>query len=87
VTVTYIRWRDALAHEAASMETTPATPELAELQEVGFLLAETEDIILIGMEQSGNVRPGRWRLNIPKSAIIERRDVSLDQIRKAKKKA
>lgn len=73
--VCYIRWKDACAKEAA--DAPEAIPELAELCEVGFLLAETDDAVLIGMEQSSDSHPGRWRLNIPKVNILERRDVPL----------
>lgn len=76
--ITLIKWHDAMAHEAAGMEATAAVPELAVLTEVGFLLAENERIVTIGMEtQEGTITAGRWRLNIPKNAIIERRDTTV----------
>lgn len=79
--ITYIKWKDALSHEAAGMEPGIAIPELAILNEVGFLLAENEDVVCIGMEMNeGQVMPGRWRLNIPKYAIIERRDVNFTKM-------
>ena len=78
MTVTYVRWKDACSVEAADLTPRPAVPELAELCEVGFLLAENDEAVLIGMEsQADDTRPGRWRLNIPKTAIIERRDVEV----------
>lgn len=84
-TLTFIRWLDAQSHEAA--DSPEAKPELAELCEVGFLLAETEDVVLIGMEQSGDAHPGRWRLHIPRNAIVERRDVPLSRaFRKPRKR-
>ena len=53
-----------------------AVPALAELCEVGFLLGETDEVVLIGMEHaSDGVHPGRWRLHVPKSQILERHDV------------
>lgn len=76
-TLTWIRWLDAQSHEAA--DDPEAKPELAELCEVGFLLAETDTVVLIGMEQSENAAPGRWRLHIPKTAIVERRDVTVER--------
>jgi len=73
--LTLIRWRDALSVEAADLDHRPTTPELAELITTGFLLAEDDEAVLVGMEmQSGDVRPGRWRFNIPKSGITFRRD-------------
>lgn len=77
MTVTYIRWQDACAKEAA--DAPEAIPELTELCEVGFLLGETDEAVLIGMEMEpgGDQHPGRWRLNIPKVNIKERRDVTV----------
>lgn len=79
--VTYIRWRDAVSEEA----TAPAVKTVAalvELCEVGFLLAETEEAVTIGMENhcDGEVSPGRWRLHVPKVCIIERRDVEFEKV-------
>lgn len=72
----YIRWKDACAKEAA--DAPEPIPELSELIEVGFLLAESDDAVLIGMEHSADhTSPGRWRMNIPKINILERRDVPL----------
>jgi len=78
MTVTYIRWADACAKEAA--DAPAAIPELSELAEVGFLLAEDDNSVLIGMEMDlDGTHPGRWRLNIPKVNIKERRDVLLSK--------
>ncbi len=69
------------------MEPTAAKPELAEMHEVGFLLAETDEAVQIGMELGiTDMHPGRWRLSIPKSAIIERRDMPLARMPKSRKK-
>ena len=88
MTVTFIRWHDACSVEAADVGRA-AIPELSELCEVGFLLAEDEQAVLIGMEhQVDDTRPGRWRLNIPTASIIERRDMELDKafpVRRRKK--
>lgn len=87
--VTFIRWHDANAVEAA--DAPDATPELVELVEVGFLLGETDEAVLIGMEaESGSNHPGRWRLNIPKVNIKERRDMPVAKafgVTRRKKKA
>jgi hypothetical protein len=80
MTVTFVRWKDACSVEAAELTIRPAVAELSELCEVGFLLAENDEALLIGMEsQAEDTHPGRWRLNIPKSSIIERRDTELEK--------
>lgn len=72
--ITYIKWHDALADEQG----TSTVPELAVLCEVGFLLGETDKVVQIGMEWTdGRVQTGRWRLNIPKANIIERKDTTI----------
>jgi hypothetical protein len=72
--IAYIRWQDACTQQADSAEPVPAIPGLAELQEVGFLLAENDEAVVIGMERSGDdTYPGRWRLHIPRVAIKEMR--------------
>ncbi|MGD0497545.1 MAG: hypothetical protein ABSC23_03815 [Bryobacteraceae bacterium] len=79
MTLTFVRWRDACSVEAVDA-LRPAVPELSELCEVGFLLAENDEAVLIGMEhQADDTRPGRWRLNIPKVSIIERRDMAVEK--------
>lgn len=88
LSLTYIRWKDACYRDAA--EHPEAQAELAELCEVGILLHENEEAVLIGMEFSADtsMAPGRWRLNIPKVNIIERKDVPFDTVfgvKKAKK--
>lgn len=77
MTLTYIRWLDAVAEEAAE-PAREAKAQLAELEEIGFLLDETADVVCIGMELSGDhISPGRWRLHVPKSQIKERREMDL----------
>jgi hypothetical protein len=77
----YIRWKDAVAEEAAEAGPHPAHARLVELQEVGFLLDENDEAVVIGMElsQDLDVQPGRWRLHIPKVSIQEMRLVELDK--------
>jgi hypothetical protein len=72
--VAFVRWKDAVADEATE-PLTLAGAELVELEEVGFLLDENDDAIQIGMEThyDEGVMPGRWRLTIPKTSIIELR--------------
>lgn len=74
----YIRWKDAVTEEA----TTPnhkAIASLAELEEVGFLLNENDEAVLIGMEHqvSDDIGPGRNRLHIPRNQIVEMRVVDV----------
>jgi hypothetical protein len=78
LTLTMIRWRDACSVEANSVDPIAAVPELSELITTGWLLAEDEQAVLVGMElQADDTRPGRWRFNVPKSGIIERRDIEI----------
>jgi hypothetical protein len=82
--LTYIRWMDACSEESAQPNSEPVTPTLCELQEIGFLLAEDDLAVTIGMEISDS--PGRWRLHVPKSGIIERRDFELPAAKTRRKK-
>ena len=77
----YIRWKDAVAEEAADAASKNPQARLVELQEIGFLLDENEEAVVIGMEihNDSEVRPGRWRLHIPKVSIQEMRVVDLDK--------
>jgi hypothetical protein len=77
----YIRWKDAVAEEAADGTAHPPLAELVELQEVGFLLDENDEAVQIGMEMTDDegVRPGRWRLHIPRVSIVEMRVAELDK--------
>jgi hypothetical protein len=62
----YIRWKDAVAEEAADAASKNPQARLVELQEIGFLLDENEEAVVIGMEinDDAEVRPGRWRLHM-----------------------
>lgn len=76
--IVYIRWKDAVSEEA-TQPVSEAKARLVELHEVGFLLNETEEAVVIGMERHGDadVQPGRWRLHIPRVSIVEMRVVKL----------
>jgi hypothetical protein len=84
----YIRWKDAVAEEAADGLSHPPIAELVELQEVGFLLDENDEAVQIGMEMGADpgVRPGRWRLHIPRVSIMEMRVVELEKLLPPKRK-
>ena len=86
--VAYIRWKDAVSEEAADGLAHPSHAELVELQEVGFLLDENDEAVEIGMELSDapDLRPGRWRLHIPRVSIEEMRVIDLDKLMPAKRK-
>jgi len=77
----YIRWKDAVSEEASAAVPHPARAGLVELQEVGFLLDETDEAVVIGMElnEDDSVQPGRWRLHIPKVSIQEMRVIDLEK--------
>lgn len=74
----YIVWRDA-QQEACEDPHRKVVPSLVELHEVGWLLAEDDDIVVIGMEMDshGEVEPGRWRLHVPKAMIQQMKVVDL----------
>jgi hypothetical protein len=80
--VAYIRWKDAVAEEAADSPARPFEAKLVELQEIGFLLDENDEAVEIGMELTDDpdVRPGRWRLHIPRVSIQEMRILDLDRL-------
>jgi len=84
----YIRWKDAVAEEAADAAPRPSHAELVELQEVGFLLDENDEAVEIGMELTSahDVRPGRWRLHIPRVSIEEMRIIEVDKLFPRKRK-
>ena len=77
----YIRWKDAVAEEATDTGAKTPQARLVELEEIGFLLDENDEAVVIGMEihDDAEVRPGRWRLHIPKVSIQEMRVVELDK--------
>ncbi|SPE41992.1 hypothetical protein SBA3_4810015 [Candidatus Sulfopaludibacter sp. SbA3] len=80
--VAYIRWKDAVAEEASDAVARATQAKLVELQEVGFLLDENEEAVVIGMEvtDDAEVTPGRWRLHIPRVSIQEMRVIDLDKL-------
>jgi len=86
--VAYIRWKDAVSEEASGPGPAVAQARLVELQEVGFLLDESEEAIVIGMEvhNDAGVQPGRWRLHIPRVSILEMRVMDLEKFPKRRRK-
>jgi len=70
----FIRWKDACAQEAAEPHTPIEDSPLVVLNEIGWLIGETDEAVSIGMEVEGDSEAGRWRLHIPKRNIIQRID-------------
>lgn len=79
--VAFIRWKDAVTEEASGAAPHPTQAKLVELQEIGFLLDENEEAVVIGMELNDDteVAPGRWRLHIPRVSIQEMRVVEMEK--------
>jgi len=77
--ITYIIWRDAIVD--ANDYGEPPKASTARLEEVGWLLDENEESVLIGMEHHSEeeVETGRWRLSIPKVNIIQMRCVEVER--------
>jgi len=85
----YLEPREACIHplerrrfgRSLSRRTNPPHAALVELHEVGFLLGENDEAVVIGMEfnQDAEIQPGRWRLHIPRVSIQEMRVVELDK--------
>jgi hypothetical protein len=80
--IAYIRWKDAVSEEASESGSHPAEAKLVELEEIGFLLDENEEAVEIGMELSADasVKPGRWRLHIPRLSIVEMHMIELNRL-------
>jgi hypothetical protein len=76
----YVRWKDAVAEEATD-GAHAAQAKLVELHEIGFLLDENEEAVVIGMEVTEDpaMQPGRWRLHIPRVSIQEMRVVDVEK--------
>lgn len=84
--VAYIRWKDACTHEANETTSVPVSLALVELCNVGFLLGENDEAVAIGMEiESDDCEPGRFRMNIPKSQIIDMKVADVDVTFKRKR--
>jgi hypothetical protein len=82
--IAVIKWNDALSVEA---DHHPPVAELALQTEVGFLLHETDEAVLIGMEiDTGPAIPGRWRLNIPKKMIVSMKVLDVEGIFEGKRR-
>lgn len=83
MTITCIRWLDAAyGQDEVEFDETG----LAHLWEVGFLLREDEHSVTVSMEhQEGATTTRNW-ICVPKSGIVERRDLSFEQFQQMLKK-
>jgi hypothetical protein len=75
VTVVYVRWKDAQNSNAS--HSIAQLGDLAVLDEIGFLLKETDETLTIGTESPQQDLEARFWLTIPKAAIIEQRRTTL----------
>ena len=76
----YCRWQDACTDEAP--DAGHLEPLLSDLEEVGWLLAQNDEAITIGMEidfQDGEPTAGRWRLHIPWGQIISLKTIDVER--------
>lgn len=84
--IAYIRWEDA-CYEEAIESSDKVVPQLSILNECGFLLAENDVAVTLGMEldgDDGHTAPGRFRITIPKVAIQEMKVVDVASFLKMK---
>lgn len=83
MTLTYIKWRDA----SHSIDEWPIDRiELIELEEIGYLLRETEEAVTLSIEAPDGSDSTRLWLCIPKVNIVERRDWELEDLMKMRKR-
>jgi hypothetical protein len=74
--ICHLVWVDACYEEQGQGESLA----LAQLEEIGFLLAEDKDSVTIGMEAPEPSMVERWRLTIPKIGIISMKVRDLNRI-------
>lgn len=80
MTICYVLWRDACQEDSATGGPVSDQP-LVDLQEVGWLIGETDESLSIAMElEADGTTAARWRLHIPKVNILERRNFDMDAL-------
>lgn len=85
--IVYITWLDAATSEAAEPH-HPVDTALARLHTAGFLIGETDTTVTVGLEVCGeDVVPGRYRITIPKSSIVELYTFPVTGLRKKAQRA
>lgn len=77
MTIIYIRWKDAI--HSMSEHPIAELGALAELHEIGFLIKETPDSIVIGTECQDAATNVRMWLTVPKVNIVEIKRTTLDR--------
>lgn len=75
--VAYIKWRDA--SHSMSEHAIADLGGLAELEEIGFLIKETEDTITLATETQDEALSVRFWLTIPKVNIVEQHRTTIDK--------
>ena len=81
----FIKWKDAMTDP--DPHPGPVQAELYPLSEIGYLVAETDEVVTICMElDTATEHPGRFRLHIPRVNIISMKTVEVEKAfnRKAK---
>lgn len=73
----YVVWKDAQNSNAT--HAISSLGDLAELHEVGFLIKETDETLVVGTESADGATEVRFWLTIPKNSIVEQRRVSLNK--------
>jgi hypothetical protein len=79
--IALVEWRDAMM-----VDGNQEVAELAELTEVGYLLSETEEAVMIGMEDPDGMIEGRWHLSIPRNCITSMKTVDVEKAFNSKSK-
>ncbi len=74
-TIIYVKWKDA--QNSNSNHAIASLGDLAELHEVGFLIKETPETIVVGTESADGATEVRFWLTIAKNSIIEERRTTL----------
>jgi hypothetical protein len=69
MTIIYLKWRDAI--HSMNEHAITELGGLAELHEIGFLIKETPDSIVIGTECQDAATNVRMWLTVPKVNIVE----------------
>jgi hypothetical protein len=84
--IAYIKWKDAVQELGDTESSVSFEDPLIILEEIGWIVGESEDAISICMELEGDNLPGRWRLHIPRINIEEMRTMEFEKFPKKKTK-
>jgi len=87
LTIAYVCWRDAVQEGADGPEAPVHENPLVTLEEIGWLVGESEESISLSMEHEPESDTwGRWRLHIPKVNIISLRVLEFDKFPKKRRR-